>query len=78
MKANILRKTILSFFAVLTPLLVSSHDFEADGIYYNITSSTDLTVAVTFRGDYSNSYSNEYTGTVPSLSPSLTMAWRIV
>ena len=64
MKTNILRKTILSFFVVLTPLLASSHNFEVNGIYYKITSYIDLTVAVTFRGDYSNSYSNEYTGTV--------------
>ncbi len=42
----------------------SAHDFEVDGIYYNITSSANLTVSVTYRGNNYNDYSNEYTGTV--------------
>ena len=41
-----------------------AHHFEVDGIYYNITSSTDRTVEVTFRGNYYNSYNNEYSGAV--------------
>jgi len=41
-----------------------AHDFEVDGIYYNITSETDLTVAVTYRGSSSTFYDNEYTGAV--------------
>ena len=45
-----------------TPLF--AEDFAVGGIYYNITSSTDKTVEVTFRGSYSNSYSNEYSGAV--------------
>ena len=50
-------------------LLSFAHDFEdknADGvtIYYNITSSSDLTVAVTYRGTSYSQYSNEYTGAV--------------
>ena len=45
-----------------TPLF--AHDFAVDGIYYDITSSTDKTVAVTYRGPSSNSYSNEYSGAV--------------
>ena len=49
-------------------LLSFAHDFEvknADGktIYYNITSSSDLTVAVTYSGT-SYKYSNDYTGAV--------------
>ena len=45
-----------------TPLF--AEDFEVDGIYYNITSDTDKTVGVTYRGDYFDSYSNEYSGAV--------------
>ncbi len=54
--------------ALLCSLTASAHDFSVGGIYYKITSSTDLTVAVTYRGSYSNSYSNEYSGavTIPS------------
>ena len=50
--------------ALLCSLTASAHDFEVNGIYYNITSSTDLTVAVTYKGSYYHSYSNEYTGAV--------------
>ena len=57
----------LSLF-LMTAMLSFAHDFEvknADGktIYYNITSSSDLTVAVTYRGT-SYKYSNGYTGAV--------------
>ncbi len=41
-----------------------AHEFEVDGIYYNILSSTDKTVEVTYKGRYFDSYSNEYTGSV--------------
>ena len=53
---------------LLCSLTASAHDFEVDGIYYNINSTTDLTVAVTYRGSYYDSYSNEYSGavTIPS------------
>ena len=59
---------ILSLATMILPLLASAHDFEVDGIYYNITSSSDLTVAVTYRGNSYNHYSNEYRGavTIPS------------
>ena len=50
--------------ALLCSLAASAHDFKTGGIYYNITSSTDLTVAVTYRGDYDYSYSNGYSGAV--------------
>ena len=49
---------------LLCSLTASAHDFSVGGIYYNISSSTDLTVAVTYRGNYYDSYSNEYTGAV--------------
>ena len=54
---------------LLTGITAHAHDFEAqnnDGvtIYYKITSSTDKTCAVTFRGSYVSSYSDEYTGSI--------------
>ena len=66
MKTNILqtKKLLAALFAMLMPLLANAHDFEVDGIYYKITSSTDLTVAVTYKGSSYDSYSYEYKGTV--------------
>ena len=63
-----MKKHLLFVFAALLPLLTSAHDFEVNGIYYNITSSTEQTVAVTCRGGSYNSYYNEYKGsvTIPS------------
>ena len=49
---------------LLGNLAASAEDFEVDGIYYNITSETDLTVEVTYRGTNSNSYPDEYIGEV--------------
>ena len=50
--------------AVLLSLATTAHahDFEVDSIYYNITSETDLTVAVTYRGDFF--INDEYKGAV--------------
>ena len=45
-------------------LAVSAHDFEVNGIYYNFSSSSDLTVEVTYKGYRSEDYSNEYAGAV--------------
>ena len=66
MKKNILqaKKALLALFAMLMPLLASAHDFELDGVYYNIKSSTDPTVEVTFRGKKNYDYENEYSGEV--------------
>ena len=36
---------------ILCSLTASAHDFEVDGIYYNVISDTDLMVEVTFKGD---------------------------
>ena len=57
-------KTIKHLFAALLLLCVTvatAHDFEVDGIYYNITDAAKKTVAVTSKG---SAYSNEYTGNV--------------
>ena len=53
---------LLAMFMSMVACVASAHDFEVDGIFYKITSSTDLTVSVTYKGDSYSSYSNEYTG----------------
>lgn len=65
-------KTILQITLLLVALLLSSspiyaHDFEVDGIYYNIQSKSDKTVEVTYKGSYYATYT-EYSGnvTIPS------------
>ena len=58
MKQNILRKLML-IAVLLTSLHAFAHDFEVDGIYYNITSASDLTVEVTYKDSDSSDY-NEY------------------
>ena len=63
MKHNYI-KLMLPVLLCIVSLSASAHDFEVGGIYYNITSSTDLTVAVTFRGGYYSDYYNEYSGQV--------------
>ena len=51
-------KFLLTTIAVLLgSVMANAYDFEVDGIYYNILSSTDLTAEVT-HGD------NKYTGDV--------------
>ncbi len=55
---------VLAVMGLLCSMSVSTEDFEVDGIYYNITSQADKTVAVTFQGNYYDSYSDEYSGDV--------------
>ena len=60
-------KTFKHLFAALMLLcsvVVNAHSFEVDGIYYNITNTTNKTVEVTYKGSSSSEYSNEYTGNV--------------
>ena len=61
-------KTVNTLFLLIAMLFCSSslfaHDFEVDGIYYNITSSTEMTVKVTYKGIYNDSYDDEYYGSV--------------
>ena len=56
MKSRILRKLML-IVVLLTSLHAFAYDFEVGGIYYNITSETDLTVEVT-------SGSKNYSGSI--------------
>lgn len=56
------KKLILAMMLAIS-LPSFAHDFEVDGVYYNILSSTDKTVEVTYRGRHY--YSNkEYSGKV--------------
>lgn len=49
---NRLRKLLPILIGLLCCTTANAHDFYSDGIYYNITSSTDLTVAVTAKELY--------------------------
>ncbi len=56
-------------FSVFTFVLLNNslfaHDFELNGIYYNLLGGDSI--AVTYKGDYAHSYSNEYSGSVAIL-----------
>ncbi len=53
---------VLTLLMSMAASVASAHDFEVDGIYYRITSSTSpYTVAVTYRGDF---WYFTYTGSV--------------
>ncbi len=55
---------LMTIAVLLCSLAANAHDFEVGGIYYNITSSSDLTVAVTFRGEMFTDYDYWYEGSV--------------
>ncbi len=62
-----MKKLNLLFTALLLMCCVGNakaHDFEVDGIYYNITDSNSKTAEVTYKGANYYSYSNEYIGSV--------------
>ena len=58
------KSLVLAVIGLQCSICVSVHDFEVDGIYYNITSEEDKTVEVTCHGDYHVDYSNEYSDAV--------------
>ena len=60
-----LYKFSLLLLAFLLPAIAIAHDFEVDGIYYNINGNE---ATVTYKGTYSSQYSNEYSGdlTIPA------------
>ena len=59
-----MKSLVLAVMGLLCCMSVSAEDFEVDGIYYNITSQADKTVAVTYRGNSYDEYSDEYSGEV--------------
>ena len=74
-KTNKIMKQLKTLSALIAMLLCSTclfaHDFEVNGIYYNILSSTDRTVEVTYKGDSYDEYSDEYSGNL-SISKNVT------
>ena len=63
MKRSDFNRVIVAIAMMLIGWLPSlAHDFEVEGIFYSKTS--DNTVAVTYKGDYTYSYDNEYAGDV--------------
>ena len=63
MKHNYL-KHLFTALLLLVATVASAHDFEVDGVYYNITNSATKEVAVTYKGYSENAYSGEYSGSV--------------
>ncbi|MBR4128843.1 MAG: leucine-rich repeat domain-containing protein [Bacteroidaceae bacterium] len=61
---NKIKSILLSVIGLLCSISVSAHNFEVDGIYYNITSEEDKTVEVTYRGYDPIEYSDEYSGAI--------------
>ena len=59
-----LQTLLFALMSILMPIGASAHDFEVDGIYYNITDSEFMTVEVTYSGTNYNAVTNEYTGEV--------------
>ncbi|MEE0804495.1 MAG: leucine-rich repeat domain-containing protein, partial [Prevotellamassilia sp.] len=52
---------VLAVIGLLCSISVSAYDFEVDGIYYNFTSHTDMTVEVTYQDYDYNGYSGAVT-----------------
>ena len=59
-----MKSLVLAVIGLLCSMSVSAHDFEVDGIYYNITSEVDKTVEVTYSGNSSSAVDYEYSGSV--------------
>ena len=62
MKHNYIKR-LFTALLLFCSTVAMAHDFEVDGIYYNITSE-NKTVGVTYKGTSSTQYSDEYSGAV--------------
>ena len=60
---HIIKLTILML-ALLLPATASAYDFTVNGIYYDITSSTNRTVEVTYQSYSNGTYTSDYSGDV--------------
>ena len=49
---------------LLGSITVNAYDFEVDGIYYNVKSSSELTVEVTYEKNEGYTYSSPYSGII--------------
>ncbi len=58
------KQLLITVAVLLCCTVASAHYFEVGGIYYNIISSSDLTVEVTYKGNNYSSYDDEYSGAV--------------
>ena len=56
-------KTLFTVLLLMSGISASAHDFEVDGIYYNITDNVNNGVEVTFQGEEWDLY-DEYSGQV--------------
>lgn len=63
-----MKKILLIAMLIIVANNVKAHDFEVDGYYYNFVSIPDLTVALTYKGEYDDYYweniSPSYSGDV--------------
>ena len=57
-------KFLFTTLLLICSVVVTAHDFEADGIFYMITDNTNKTVEVVYKGSSYIEYSDEYTGVV--------------
>ncbi len=59
-----MKKNLLTFLMLIATVPLWAHDFEKDGIYYNIIDADNKMVAVTYYGDdpYSQEKENKYSG----------------
>ena len=57
-------KNLFTLLFLLCATAVAAHDFEVNGVYYNILSEEEKTVEVAYKGTSYNEYYNEYTGCV--------------
>ena len=61
MRKNYFKQLIAVFVALLCCVTASAHDFEVDGIFYNVSGDEAV---VTYKGSSYSEYSNEYSGSV--------------
>ncbi len=59
-----MKKTLLTLLMLLSSMAIWAYDFEVDGIFYNITSTTDLTVEVTNESGAPTNSNSCYSGDI--------------
>ena len=61
-------RTVIAALLLLCSTVATAHDFTVGGIYYNILSSTDQTVEVTYNDELFYNFASSYSGsiTIPS------------
>ena len=64
MGTHLLKSIFLILLVFLTSIVTYAHDFEVDGIYYNITDPANFEVQVTYKGSNYSDYDYEYSGKV--------------